>query len=421
MEFQAADSSEKGPSRSPGREEISYPLASSSGKRAVEESSDKNSSPGRYSTEDGYPTPMPARPTKRIRLGDSHQTLEPEYLLIHKVECGQSFNHNHHPKISYFLDSPRLFTGDNKASALRGTITIPDVDEHLEDNEHISIVICRTYNCEAYHETIEDRFERLKLSDYGVRTVSAMRPYLFILREDMVAATCILEDMKLLSADLKEALRNLEALDSSINYNSFVQQDWNMEAPYLQLYHYRELMRQTIPKLKDVEEQRHVNVLLRYIDKEFEGEYAEADDLFAKGLVSQKHYSKLFGPNDTVVTMKDGQPLASVSLGLPNTEYSNLNLLCENWSFDGVFERKQNVVEVIWPFESSAIVPIVNLKLFPLKHSRDGTKERLLARGKLLWSCRKRRYMSYRAPGSKDNFQTVRIDITYTCKEYELS
>ncbi|KAM3070520.1 hypothetical protein ACMFMG_010341 [Clarireedia jacksonii] len=400
MEPQAANSSENRPSQGSEHEEINRPQAPSNMKRALEGSSKKSSSP------EAYPNPMPAGPTKRIRLESSHQALEPNYLLIHKVKCERSLNHNHHPAISYFLDSPRLFAGDNKASVLRGTTTIADVNEHLEDNEHISIVIYRTYNCREYHERIQEEFERLNFSDLGVRMASTMRPYLFVLREDMVAATCISEQMTLLSSNLKEALRNLEALDSRINYNSFAQQYWNIQAPYLQLYHFRELIKHTMPNLADVEEQQHVNVLLRYIDEEFEDEYTEANDLFAKGLVSQKHYSKLFGPNETLVTMKDGQPLAFVSLGLPEIRLSHLELLCENWSFDGVFERKHSVVKVTWLF-NSAIVPIVDLEFFPLKYDRVGTKDRLLARGKLLWRCRKRRYISYRVPDSKNDVQTV--------------
>jgi hypothetical protein len=349
------------------------------------------------------------RPTKRIKLGSNLQAdLDPEFLLIHKVECGQSINHNHHLGTSYFLDVPRLFTGDNKASALRGTISITDVEEHLEDNEHISIVIYRTYDCEEYHESIEEGFERLKLSNYGVRTVSAMRPYLFVLREDMAPATAILEDMTLLSSDLKEALRNLETLDPRINYNSFRQDDWSLKAPYLQLYHFRNFIRQTTRRLTNIEERRHVNVLLRYIDEAFGDDYAEADDLFSRGLVSQKHHSKLFGPNETVVNMKDSQTVASLSRGLPNTDRSTPTLYCENWNFDGVFGRKENTVNIRWPSTSSAILQIVDLELFPLKHDRIGTRQKLLARGQVLWKCRKRRYMSYRVPGGKGDIQTVR-------------
>ncbi|KAE9368086.1 hypothetical protein N431DRAFT_310480, partial [Stipitochalara longipes BDJ] len=319
-----------------------------------------------------------------------------EYLLVHKVECGRSINHHHHTSTSYFLDPPRLFDGDNKASPLRGTISIANVEEHLEDNEHVSIVVYRTYHCEEYHESIEEEFEQLRLSDYGVRTVPAMRPFLFVLRRDMKVASTISEVMVLLSPHLKEALQNLEYLDRKINYNSFRQEGhWTLKAPYLQMYHFRELIRKTIPRLSSAYEQQHVGVLLSYIGESFGADYSEADTLFAKGLVSEKHLSKLFGPGEVVVTMTESQPVAYALRGLPETGRSTLSLHVESWNFDGVFRRKENAVDVIWPSTSSAALPIVHLEIFPLKFDRLGTKERLLKRGQLLWSCRKRRYMSY--------------------------
>jgi hypothetical protein len=102
-----------------------------------------------------------------------------------------------------------------------------------------------------------------------------------------------------------------------------------------------------------------------------------------------------------------------MSSGLPNTGHSNPTLSCENWSFDGIFERKESIIDIRWPSKSPEIVPIVDLGLFPLKYDGLGAKQRLLARGKLLWSCRKRRFMSYKAPGGKGDIQAVRIYIIY--------
>lgn len=412
MQSREANSREKGPPQNPGHEEedIYRPLISSTEKRDLEVSSDSSPTPSILQMVDDFPSTKSVRPTKRIKLGSSHQTqLDPEFLLIHRVECGQSTNHDNHPQTSYFLDAPRLFAGDNKASPLRGTNSITDVDEHVEDNDHVSIIIYRTYYCDQYHESIQREFERLKLSNYHVRTVPAMRPYLFVLREDMEVATCVSEEMTLLSHGLKAALKKLEDIDPRINYNSFRQDHWDLKAPYLQLYHFRDLIRQTTPWLTSVEEQKHVDVILSYIDEALEDDYAEADRLFAKGLVSQKHHSKLFGPNEIVMTMKEGQPVTSVSKGFPIAGPSNITLYCEDWSFDGVFSQNGGVHNIAWPSTSSEILPIVGLDLFPLKYDNVGTKQRLLKRGQLLWNCRKRGYMSYRVPGSEGDPQTVRI------------
>ena len=311
-------------------EEIYHPLMFNSEKRRMDRLSEDSSPSAILQGEHDMPSSMAARSTKRIKLGSRKTRPDLAHLVLHKVECGRSINHNHHPETSYFLDAPRLFAGDNKASPLRGTSSIANAEEYLEDNEHISIVIYRTYDCEEYHESVEQSFERLRLSDFGVRTVAAMRPYLFVVSKDMAPATSVSEYMTLLSHDLKEALRNLEKLNPSINCNSFRHNHWRLNAPYLQMYHFRDLVRHTIPRLTSAEERKHAEVLLTYIDETFGDDYAEADNMFAKGMVSQNHLSKLFEPYEIVVTMKESQPVAFISKGLPNTGHPALTLRCEN-------------------------------------------------------------------------------------------
>jgi hypothetical protein len=108
-------------------------VKSNNGKRHLEVEYQDDSTPGAFHTDDNLPSSMPIKPTKCIKLGNQKR-LDLECLLIHRVECGRSINHNHHPEISFFLDTPKLFAGDNKASLLRSIIPITNVDEHLEDN-----------------------------------------------------------------------------------------------------------------------------------------------------------------------------------------------------------------------------------------------------------------------------------------------
>jgi hypothetical protein len=184
-------------------------------------------------------------------------------------------------------------------------------------------------------------------------------------------------------------------------------------------------MREMVPRLSSAYEQQHVGVLLRYIDKSFRAEYSEADNLFAKGLVSEKHFSKLFVPGEVVVTMTKGQPVAYTLRDLPKTNRSSLSLIVEDWHFDGVFGRKEGVFNIAWPFTSSETLPITDLEIFPLRFDGGGTKERLLKRGQLLWNCRKRKYMSYKGPaghGGNDEAQTVSItQFTYKTVEQRLN
>lgn len=131
---------------------------------------------------------------------------------MHKVEWIQNTNHSHHPRTAYFLDPPRLFADDNKASALRGTIPIFEIEDHLDDNEHISTVVYKSYDCETHHQhlTNKDAFERIKLSSSGVRGILALQPYPFTLKEDAAPALCRSEEMTILFERAQRCLEELE-------------------------------------------------------------------------------------------------------------------------------------------------------------------------------------------------------------------
>jgi hypothetical protein len=358
------------------------------------------------------------RPSKRLKGNIASFTLDPDFLVIHKVDCDRSNSHAQHLSASYFLDPPRLFAKDNKASYLRGTKLITDVAEYLEDSEHIIVVIYRNYSCQEYHREIEKEFAYVKLSDYGVQNITALRPFLFVLKKDATLASCISEEMWIRSSSLKEALSNIQLQDPSIDLTAFGSGiphgtgAWRLQAPYLQLYHFRGRMKELAAGLSSSGERTYINVLLRYIEEVFGDDYAEADELFARGLVTEKHQSKLFGPNEIVFTMNEGQPMAFVSKGLPKVEPSEPILLsCENWTFDGVFRRQETQFEVDeWPSESSGVMPIADLDIFPLKYAAPGVEDRLRRRGLVLWSCRKWRYMgySYRSQGQRGKLKAAR-------------
>jgi hypothetical protein len=340
---------------------------------------------------------------KRLRSdSNSVSEVEPEHLIIHQVECTQTPDHRHHSSVAYFLDPPRLFAEDNKASALRGNTPIYDIEEYLENQENISIVVYRSYDCERYHKHLTNKgaFERIKLSSSGIRGVPALQPYLSALKKDAAPASCKSEKMEIHASELEDALESLKKLNSKMSIKDF----WEPEAPYLHLYHFRGMIKDNVWKLSNSLQQQHVNVLLEYIDEAFGDEYADADALFAKGLVSKKHLSKLFGPDEIVVTIKEGHLVAYLSDGLPDASKSSIKLSCSSWTFDGVFHKKDTTFRVDWPsFDPDPrVLPISKLEMFPLKYDTSGAEEMLSSRGKRLWSCRRRRYMSYNAPEFED-------------------
>lgn len=135
----------------------------------------------------------------------------PQTLIVHKVNCDQTKHHQDHPSTHNYLNVPRLFEGDSKASPLRGTAPIDVIDKLLEENDDVSIVLYKIYSCNDYHNAIEEDFDPLPHPKHP--DVSSLISYFFRLREHGKEATSIEEEIMLVSDDLKNALHKLTGME----------------------------------------------------------------------------------------------------------------------------------------------------------------------------------------------------------------
>lgn len=375
------------------------------------------------STPSGSPSPSPPPPSRKRASGDSYDgpikrsrrgpaksspsTGQPRYVIVHLVTCQRHNNHVRHQRSAYFLDIPRLFAGDSKASALRGTHDLSNLKEYLEDHPEVSFIIYKSYNCERYHETIQDQFERLQIPKIDSEVVAQLRPYLFTLKKDEEPALADSERMEIISDELQEVMEVIEADPSDAFTNRH--DGHNLRAPHLHFYHYRPLMVQYASESPSQIHREHIKLLLDYLNSSHGSEYEEADALFRRGMVSKLHFSKMFGPNEVIVTVRNDQPLAFVSRKCPIAQNDPLELDCWSWSFDGVFRRQTSPVRVDWPASSSAIIPISALKTYPLRFDTSGLEQRLRKRGRTFWECRERKFVSYESPKPSFEVQVVRL------------
>ncbi|EWZ93947.1 hypothetical protein NW765_014303 [Fusarium oxysporum] len=324
--------------------------------------------------------------------------LMPRYIVIHRVECpGSTPVHSRHPAISSFLDVPRLFVGDNKASPLRGRI--PDENSQLlaRKDPNISFIIHRTYNCLDYHNTV---FEALREA-----SVNSAPP-------DLSSQLCLDADnavaegeyMEIVSTHLNNAIEAVKEADTkqdSVDESLLLgwKREQNMMAPYLHFYHTRNLLRDHVPHLPE-RQSKDINLLLEYLDKEFSPDYQEAEKLFlGDGLVSRKHFHKLFGPREIIVTVEEGNHIAMVSKYPPLPGSNPIRLECEMWKFNGRFAKFKRIVTICWPKHAAEVdkVPIKSLGIFPLRFDQQ-LEYRLRKRGELFWQLRKPRLVLYTAP-----------------------
>jgi len=326
---------------------------------------------------------------------NSTVTLQPQLPILHRVTCNLKKNHGNHRHLAHYLDAPRLFEGDSKASALRGRRQILDTEEYLDDQSDVTIITYKTYNCNDYHKTVEDRFEQLPMpKDPDVKD---LRPYFFRLRKDGDEAKPQSEQMTIVPRDLMDAIIEVTGIDRGRLVN--LGDPRNMEVFHHQLYHRRDLMAQEIRGLRSVRE-RHIAAFFDYVEKAFDPEYNEAKDLFEGGQVAKPHLSKLFGPDEVVVTFQNGQPLAYISENCPKPYQYPLALDCWSWNFDGLFWRERTTLYVDWP-SSELNMPISELSTYPLKYNKSGLEEQLRERGKTFWACRRRKYVYYNPPNPR--------------------
>jgi hypothetical protein len=91
---------------------------------------------------------------------------------------------------------------------------------------------------------------------------------------------------------------------------------------------------------------------------------------------------------------------------------SERTLNAHSWSFDGSFQETRETLSVFYPDYSNEPFPIRSLNLYPLSFAEDGIEASIRARGRVFWSCRKQRYVSY----TENNVSTHKLHLpSRTC------
>jgi len=328
-------------------------------------------------------------------------TPHPQLLVFHRVVCEWGKNHREHKSLAYYLDAPRLFEGDSKASTLRGREEITNTDEYLEDRSDISIVTYKTYSCNAYYQAAEDGFKQLQMPKDP--DVANLAPYFFRLQQDGDEAKPQSERITIEPSDLMDAIIQITGMTRGQLIN--LEDPKNMEVLRYQAYHRRGSIAQDIRDLGSVREQ-HIEAFLYYIEQMLNTEFDETEALFEDGLVAKPHLSKLFGPGEVVVTFHNGQPLAYILENCTEPYKLPLALDCWSWNFDKLFWRERTILYVDWP-SSAPEIAISELSTFPLKYDESGVEKRLKQRGEIFWSCRHKNHVNYSPPNPRF-MQTLR-------------
>ena len=164
-----------------------------------------------------------------------------------------------------------------------------DPRSYFAQHPEISFVIYRSYSCVEYHDLVLEGLQRTPTGAQDLVMGRPNLPNLFILAHDADPAVPEREHMEIRSNGLRDALSSVQA---SRPQNEAQLSGWdcehNMLAPYLHFYHIRGLLRGQRALVPE-EQQRHLDLLLQYLDSQFGSEYDEADSLFEEGYVTKDH------------------------------------------------------------------------------------------------------------------------------------
>lgn len=351
----------------------------------------------------------PRHPPEHHGVKRQRKAHEEQYgvLVVHRVHCSSTGRHETHSSLSHFIDAPRLKRGDSKVTPLGGEQEIEDLEKYLEDRG-VSFFIYKDYDCDDYHDTVDDQFVRFLPREIDPRVFQSKRDYFYILPEDGPTTRSGSESLSINSSVLKNAMTQTLEEDSGLL------KEWENKGSLVYPYpfffhHHHHTVRETAAKKLQPGSRELVFSLVDRIEEYCYGEYEAARSLFSQGVVTKQHLGKVFRLSDIVITFNDNEPSAFV---IDDIAERSTGLLLKAWSyvFDGNLMKRTVILEVDWPTNrtNDTELPISSLSAYPLRYDEFGATKTLRDRGTEFWNCRKRRFVTYSAPRRTFDVQTVR-------------
>jgi len=273
-------------------------------------------------------------------------------------------------------------------SHLNGRIPILNLEAFMEeDTDNIALVIIRTVQCSA---------ASVLLARSGVPpewTESVYMKSKIVKNAMQQIATCYFQPIVSGQDDYFPHIAS-----SPHPYESLSYEHNRIEPVDLFHFHHHRLLNNYT--LKHPESKQHIGAFSHYMDNRYRTEFAEAESLFARGLVTPAHILKLFKPNELVVSGTYGRPAAFVVQEWPNLKDGWVTITCWSFQTDGSrFARKQTILSI--PPIGSEPKDIKTLTAYPLRYAAPEVQESIRAQGKKQWELRNATQVTYRGENVK--------------------
>jgi hypothetical protein len=314
-----------------------------------------------------------------------------------------------------YMDYPQCLTDEEGSRMLQCSMPLSNFDLYLERNKDIAFVVFKDFRTGDSHRPQKHDGP----SNYGGTTTVPIEPFQ--------------ESIMPVSQDLVAAVKHLFASNPTFsNFARDFEDRAEILSPYLCIYHSRDSYHEVVQGMSQ-SSVHHFDLLKQYVSKRFGDEYSRVDNLMSRGIIHRGLFKYLFQPGQLVLSNLDGNEKAymvtswsisapgnALAMDLQGFNVSPLNSklsgepVCRingwSWSFDGSFSKEMTDLVLKIPKSAPEELCITDLNVYPLKLATQQTISRLEERGKILWSCRFRRFVSYERESSSTNTQDVEED-----------
>jgi ATPase family associated with various cellular activities (AAA) len=334
---------------------------------------------------------------KAKAFDDLRELREPRrHQVLYRIHRGN------HISTTYF-DHPTWVVGQ-KSQMLQSSLPLANLSSYLEKHCDLAFIVYKDFDATKL-EAEKSKAMSDESSDIDiVMEVRNTHESIFPVSRDLCATVTALLGSR---PEFSELL-------------SWYQDQSLLSGPYLAIYHSRSAMgdfMQTLPEGC----QQQLCLLLDYVSSQFGDEYAAADVLLSRGRISLTCLKYLYKPNDVLVECKGDDCMGFVSRSWPlNTKirespyekYTSKGptrtecRICEidawSWKIDGTFYHNPVLLTLELDFNDKAEKNIADLNIRPLEYVSDEVRDLLKRRGETFWSCRFKRFVSYKENKGRD-------------------
>lgn len=289
--------------------------------------------------------------------------------LLHRVYCTIR-NHHHHG--TYYEDTPIYRDRQSGVEGkFMGDKIVHDLDSYLELQPNVSFLVVNEHNCTSNAKDAANTDGQNRRQSLGPG------------REKLQIVAPLLQRALLQVAKYPPIPKgdNLEFLRRQ-----------GMNSPYPFLFHHHKRL---VELALDETYAGVLSPLLDFLVTKYSTDYEEANSLFERGIVTGHHLSKLFEPNQMVISRPNPNVLEAQILYWCHTpSEGKVTLEGWAWKYDGTELKRKD-----WKDSVEGVLDeqmrIADLKVHPVDFARAEDIASLQRRGREFWSMRDQSYICY--------------------------